>query len=476
MIDIQLLGSLLIIGILVYSAMVHGIVYYRIRDHRLHGAFAILCLLFSAYTATNIIALFFVTDIATYVLISKLSSVFVILAILGMSWFASEFLLDERNIPLKPIAIALAPFFVLNLFMENGILWSSIEGIESSVRPWGSNVMMPVNAVVSWPMYGLWIVIAGVYILLVRAAYLSMKQHHRKRGTLLLSTLIVLTLGFAFDMSIDLGINKSFFYVSEYLTLGIVLLMSLHLTDELRQYAVNLETLVSKRTQALQDANDELESFSYSASHDLRAPLRTINGFLTILKQDYTQQLGSEANSLMSKVFQGVKRMEEIIDGMLHLSQVSREQIQRQQVNISRLAAEIAEELRDKYPDRIATVNIDENLYRNCDPALIRIMLENLFDNAWKYTSGTDAAEMSLKKYLNEANKTGFVISDNGAGFNEKYADKLFLPFKRLHSNEEFPGTGIGLATVARIVKKHGGEIWAESKKNTGTKVYFFLD
>jgi len=472
MIDAQLIGDITIIGILLFSAMTHGIVYYRMRDHRLYGAFALLCMLFAIYTGTNVIALYFSPDLSSYVLTSKLSSVFAIPAIFVLAWFSAEYIHDFKNIPIKPIAAALTPFFIINLFMENGILWSSIGGIEMTERPWGSKITRPVDTVTSWPMYALWIIISAIYILLVRAAFLALRKHSQKRGKLLFLGLLLLTIGYSFDMSIDLGINQSYFYASEYFVLSMVVLMSFHLTDELRLHAQQMEKLVSERTKELQRANDELKSFSYSVSHDLRAPLRHISGFLTILDQDYTQRFSDEAKELISKIFQSISRMEAIIEGMLNLSRITQKELQRKDTDISLLANEIINELKEKDPQRKLSFFVEENLHCFCDPSLIRILLENLISNSWKYTSHADDARITIKKYISDSGNRGFLISDNGVGFNEAHADKLFLPFQRLHTQEEFPGIGIGLATVHRIAKRHGGEIWAESKKDQGATFY----
>lgn len=476
MYDAQLVGGLIIIGILIYSAMTHGMVYYRLRNHRVDGVFALLCFSVAAYAATNITALYFVTDAQTYIVISKLSSVFVIFAITTMPWFASEYLHDKTNIPIKLIVIVLIPFFVLNLLMDNGILWSSIEGIKLSPRSWGSHVMRPVNPVISWPMYGLWAVIAGIYLLMIRATFISMRRSHRKRGILLFVTIVILTAGFTFDMLIDLGINNSYFYISEYAILAFVVLMSLHLSDELRLYSIDLESMVAERTEALQQANDELESFSYSVSHDLRAPLRTIHGFIGMLKEDYAPSLDTGAQDLMNKISRSVTRMQSMIDGMLNMSRISRGEIDRVDINISHLATEIVDELRGKDPGHHIAVTIEPEMRCNCDSDLVRILLENLLENAWKYTKHVDAPEIRLSRYITDDGRSGFSISDNGAGFNDDYADKLFVPFQRLHTVDEFPGIGIGLATVARIVKRHGGMIWAKGIKGEGATFFFVLE
>lgn len=469
MIDIQLLGEIFIIGVLLFATMQHGVVYYGMRDHRVHGVFAVLCALFAIYTGTNIVALYFSSDVGAYVFTSKLSSVFVIMAIFFMSWFAAEFIKDTRNIPLKPIALTLAPFFIINLFMENGILWSTIDGIKISERPWGGNVVKPVNAIISWPMYGLWTVLAGIYLLLIRAAFLSMRHHKHKRGTLLFVGLVALTLGYGFDVTIDLGINPSYFYISEFLILTIVILMSLKLTDELMMHANNLEKIVKERTSELELAVDDLESFSYSVSHDLRAPLRTINGFLKIIEEDNSQKLDKESKHLISKVVDSAHRMDSLIESMLGLSRITQRELNQSDVDIAQMATEIIGELKEKDPQRKVSVTIEENIHCRCDPVLARILLENLIDNAWKYTIHADNARISINKHITPSGKKGFRVVDNGIGLNEAQADKIFLPFQRLHLENEFPGIGIGLATVNRIIKRHNGEIVVKSNKEKGT-------
>lgn len=474
MFDVQLFGGLVIIGILIFSAITHGIVYIRMRNYRVDGIFSLLCLLVAVYTSTNIVALYFISDINNYVFVSKISSVAVILIIATMSWYSSEFLRDIKNIPVKPIALALTPFFILNLFMENGILWSNLEAIQSTPRLWGNNVMKPVNAVVSWPMYGLWCVIAVIYLMLVRAAYLSMRYFHTRRGGLLFAALVVLTVAFAFDMSIDLGINKSYFYISEYVIIVFVVLMSLHLSDELRLNSLNLESLVSERTNALQQANKELETFSYSVSHDLRGPLRTIHGFLSLVKEDYAKALDPEAQKLIDKACSNAKRMHTMIDGLLDLSRINQREMVRTDINLSQLAEEVIQELRENEPEHNVSVEIEADLHCECDQSLIRVLLENLLGNAWKYTSHVDSPKIVLKSFTANSGRKGFSISDNGAGFDNQNADKLFLPFQRLHSTEDFPGIGIGLATVQRIVKRHDGKIWAEGLMDKGAT--FFIE
>lgn len=475
MFDVQLVGGLVIIGILIFSTITHGIVYLRMRNYRVDGIFSLLCVLVAAYTSTNMAALYSIPDVANYLFVNKLSSVAVILIIPTMAWFSSEFLQDYKNIPVKLIALTFTPFFALNLFMENGILWSSLEGVQSTPRLLGSNITRPVNAVVSWPMYGLWFVIAMTYLILVRAAYVSMKFRHRQRGVVLFTILVALSAAFAFDMSIDLGINKSYFYISEYVIIAFVVLMSLHLSDELRMNSLNLESVVAERTKALEQANKELKTFSYSVSHDLRAPLRSIHGFLSVIQQDYAKSLNPDAQELIKRACSNAKRMQSMIDGLLELSSISHRELVRKDVDLSQLALEIIQELKEREPERNVSIEIEPDLRCQCDPSLMRILLENLLGNAWKYTSREESPEIIFKSFKSDPGHMGFLIRDNGAGFEKQYADKLFLPFQRLHSIEDFPGIGIGLATVERIVNRHGGKIWAESQTNQGATFFFEL-
>lgn len=476
MYDIQLMSSLIVIGILLYSALIHGLVYWRLGHKKEHSAFAVLCVWFAAYAATNIIDLYLVTDLDTYILISKISTVFVIFTIATLAWFAAEYLHDKKHIPLKVIAFLLAPFLALNLFMPNGILWSGIEGIAPVTRAFGATVMHPVNAVISIPMYGLWTVIAVIYLLMAYAAYLSFRKSQSKRGALFLGGIVLLSAGFVFDMLIDFGINRSYVYISEFIVLIYVVLMSLYLSDELRIYELNLEALVKQRTDALEQTNKELESFSYSVSHDLRAPLRAIHGFTNALDEDYGHLLDAGAKQFMQKISNNAKRMEAMINGLLQISRVNRGELNKIEVNISELAAQIVEQLKQQNPNRSVTVDIENNLHTHGDPSLLRVVLQNLLDNAWKFTQHVEDAKISIKKHVTVDGEKGFVVQDNGAGFNPDYKEKLFIPFQRLHSEEQYAGNGIGLATVARIVRRHGGKIWAEGQENQGASFYVILN
>jgi light-regulated signal transduction histidine kinase (bacteriophytochrome) len=206
----------------------------------------------------------------------------------------------------------------------------------------------------------------------------------------------------------------------------------------------------------------------------LRAPLRSIDGFSQVLLEDYADQLPSEGRNYLERVRSSARRMAELIEDLLKLSQVTRAQIKSVPVDLTRLAENILAELQRTHPERNVRFSVAPNLNVRGDPHLLQVVLENLLNNAWKYTSKREQAEIEIgSKYEND--QTIFFIHDNGAGFDMAYADKLFGAFQRLHTTTDFPGTGIGLATVQRIIHRHGGRIWAESKVEQGATFFFTL-
>ena len=242
----------------------------------------------------------------------------------------------------------------------------------------------------------------------------------------------------------------------------------------IKRLNTELERRVAERTSQLSAALNELESFSYSVSHDLRAPLRAIEGYSAILGSDYGDNLDDEAKELLRRVRAAVHRMGQLIDDLLTLSRVSRKALERRPVDLTTLALVICEELRQQDPARPVRVDIAPGLCVEGDPSLMRTVLENLLGNAWKFTGRVAAPEIRFEA-TRHAGVDAFVIRDNGAGFDMRYRDNLFRPFQRLHSDREFPGTGIGLATVARIVRRHGGEVWAEGEVGKGASLYFSI-
>ncbi len=225
----------------------------------------------------------------------------------------------------------------------------------------------------------------------------------------------------------------------------------------------------------LSAANKELESFSYSVSHDLRAPLRGIDGFSQALMEDYSDRLDEKGRSYLQRVRSAVQRMALLIDDLLRLSRVTRIEVRRKKVDLSAMAQSIADELQVIQPERQAAFIIAPGLTANGDVQLLRILMENLLGNAWKFTAHNPKARIEFG-VTRDDDKEVFFVRDDGAGFDMTYANKLFGVFQRLHSQEEFPGTGVGLATVQRIAHRHGGRVWAEGKVEEGATFYFMLE
>ncbi len=249
-----------------------------------------------------------------------------------------------------------------------------------------------------------------------------------------------------------------------------------------RSMRCRMERELSKQAELLSQANKELESFAYSVSHDLRAPLRSISGFSTALKEDFSSDLPEEALGYLQRIEKASERMGLLIDNLLNLSRVSRYDMQREQVNLSALAAKIVEQLSEQTPERNVACTIQPGVTVTGASHLLGILLENLIGNAWKYTAKQTAPEIFFGLSNDnhrppglEDNATIFCVRDNGVGFDMAYVDKLFSPFQRLHSEKDFPGTGIGLATVQRIAHRHGGKTWAHSSPEKETTFYFTL-
>ncbi|WP_169789823.1 sensor histidine kinase [Actinoplanes subtropicus] len=244
---------------------------------------------------------------------------------------------------------------------------------------------------------------------------------------------------------------------------------------EARTLAAELETRVRNRTAELEASNKELDAFAYTVSHDLRAPLRSLHGYSQALLDDYTDQLDEDGREYLGRLQANVARMGHMIDDLLNLSRSTRVELVRSDVDLGAIAHEIAEELATADPHRQVKVIVHDGLRTHADPDLLLLLLRNLMANAWKFT-GRNAEPVVEVDQCERAGETLFVVRDNGAGFDMRYADKLFTAFKRLHPAAEFEGTGIGLAIVARIVHRHGGRVFAEAVPDQGASFYFSLE
>ncbi len=221
-------------------------------------------------------------------------------------------------------------------------------------------------------------------------------------------------------------------------------------------------------------SNHELEAFSYSVSHDLRAPLRAIDGYSQSVLEDYADNIDAQGKADLQRVRAAAKRMGLLIDDLLTLARTARSEMLHQRVDLSNMAQEIVAQIQATNPERKVEFTIAPGLVVEGDSGLLCVALENLLENAWKYTSGKPQGVVELGVEQQGREKVYFV-RDNGVGFDMKYADKLFGPFQRLHVDADFPGTGIGLATVQRVIRRHGGHIWANAKVNQGATFYFVL-
>ncbi|HYC55974.1 MAG TPA: ATP-binding protein [Candidatus Binatia bacterium] len=248
------------------------------------------------------------------------------------------------------------------------------------------------------------------------------------------------------------------------------------ITDVTRQKRLeeDLGRRVAERTAALEEANREMEAFSYSVSHDLRAPLRSIDGFCRVLLEDYGSRLDEEARGYLQRASSASRRMGGLIDDLLRMSRVGRSEPRKEQVDLTAIARTVAEEHASGEPSRNVEFHIQDGLTAQGDPALLYDVLVNLLGNAWKFTSKKEHARIEFR--ADDTNgQTVYCVSDDGAGFEMSFAHKLFRPFERLHDGNDFAGNGIGLATVERIIRRHGGRVWAEGRSGKGASFFFTL-
>jgi PAS domain S-box-containing protein len=245
--------------------------------------------------------------------------------------------------------------------------------------------------------------------------------------------------------------------------------------EQVRQLNADLERRIAERTAQLEFSNRELEAFAYSVAHDLRAPLRSISNFTLALTEDCADRLDATGLDYLQRIRASGQRMSELIDGILALSRVNRTEFVEAEVNLSALARSISEQLQRWQPERSVRFSLQEGLVDHGDAQLLRLVLENLLGNAWKFTRERPVAEIDFGVLPGEGPRRVYFVRDNGAGFDMEYQQKLFGVFQRLHTQQEFEGNGVGLATVQRIIRRHGGRVWGEGRVDQGATFYFTL-
>jgi signal transduction histidine kinase len=245
---------------------------------------------------------------------------------------------------------------------------------------------------------------------------------------------------------------------------------------ELLRLNAELEARVRQRTSQLEAANKDLEAFSYSIAHDLRAPLGAIDGFSECLERTATGDLSDQGRHYLNRIRAGVRQMQDLTEGLLALASLSRASLRNKAVDLAPLASGVLSACREQSPARLADIQVAPSLPAFGDPRLLAQVIENLVGNAWKFTARRPRARIEVGSMPGPGGCTVYFVRDNGAGFDPAYAAKLFEPFQRLHTQDEFEGTGIGLAIVHKVVTRHGGRIWAESSPDEGASFYFTLE
>jgi light-regulated signal transduction histidine kinase (bacteriophytochrome) len=245
--------------------------------------------------------------------------------------------------------------------------------------------------------------------------------------------------------------------------------------QQAEQRAQELNKGLQQAVIELQSVNKELEAFSYSVSHDLRAPLRSIDGFSQALLEDYLEQVDTTGQDYLRRIRSASQRMGQLIDDLLTLAKVTRSDLHKESIDLSKMASRICTHLQQTEPTRQVEFQLQTGLMAKADPRLLQLVLENLLNNAWKFTGKQLLPKIEFGAISQENNIPIYFVRDNGAGFEMTFIDKLFKPFQRLHSMQEFPGNGIGLATIQRIIHRHGGRVWAEAALNQGATFYFTL-
>ena len=311
------------------------------------------------------------------------------------------------------------------------------------------------------------------YLMFPLLIFASFRYGYRMAYCLVAIVSVIAIAATSFNNSIFTGVsvNQSLIHLQIYI--AVLTITTLFLNAVIVQKKDALNTL-RKLNASLQESNDELDSFSYSISHDLRAPLRSIDGFSQVLKEDYEGILDDDAKDYLRRIINSANKMGMLIDDLLKLSRASRSKLNKTRINISGKITKILERHIEEQKDRQIEFTIEPDIFIYADEPLIYLVLENLIGNAVKYTSGNKVTKIEVG-YIESSNQVSVYIKDNGVGYDKKYESKLFEVFQRLHSNDQFGGTGVGLAIVQRIIRRHNGKVWGQSELNEGATFYFSL-
>lgn len=459
---------LILAGICLYACINHALIGMDRPISIVHLLFSMLCAVLVAYELLHL-RTYTVSTPPEY-LFSFKSEISVILIFFGLfPWFISQYSTIRPKWLLEGFSLLALTLIIINITQPYSLQFSAPISLEQEILPWGETIARPVGQISPWFFAGVALAISIFIFNTYALTVLFLKERTYTNLAMLVAIAIF------FLMTIEAILVR--YGVLHFISLGhlsmlcMIAAMSLVLNYDLRQ---KLETMVESRTAELHAAIKELESFSYSVSHDLRAPLRSIDGFSQALLEDYSNLLDNDGKQYLGRIRVNAQHMSTLIEDMLKLSRISRKQVKKMPVNLSHLVEQSIKRLQELEPERGVEYKIAENIFASGDKDLLAIAIDNLTSNAWKYTGKTahPIIEFGIEK---KGKQTTYHVIDNGAGFDMKYSDKLFSAFQRLHSDDEFFGSGIGLTIVARVINRHGGKIWANSQPNKGAAFYFNL-